>query len=92
MAHLNGLVGVIGMNFYPTKPHPPISQWNQKMYLAPFGTQMKAMDSTAISFLDLEMWLDQSVRCNHTFIVFDVGHEVEGDWKFPGPSLVNTIC
>jgi len=69
--------------------HDPQPGNNEKMYLAPFGTQMKAMDSTAISFLDLEMWLDQSVRCNHTFIIFDVGHEVEGDWKFPGPNLVN---
>ena len=69
--------------------HDPQPGNNEIMYLAPFGTQMKAMDSTAISFLDLEMWLDQSVRCNHTFIVFDVGHEVEGDWKFPGPNLVN---
>ncbi len=69
--------------------HDPQPGNNEKMYLAPFGTQMKAMDSTAVSFLDLQMWLDQSVRCNHAFIIFDVGHEVEGDWKFPGPSLVN---
>jgi hypothetical protein len=69
--------------------HDPQPGNNDKMYLAPFGTQMRAMDSTAVSFLDLEMWLDQSIRCNHTFLIFDVGHEVEGDWKFPGPSLVN---
>jgi uncharacterized caspase-like protein len=69
--------------------HDPQPGKNEKMYLAPFGTQMRAMDSTALSFLDLETWLNQSVRCNHTFVIFDVGHEVEGDWKFPGPSLVN---
>jgi uncharacterized caspase-like protein len=69
--------------------HDPQPGSNDKMYLAPFGTQMKAMDSTAISFSDLDMWLDQSIHCNHTFIIFDVGHEVEGDWKYPGPNLVN---
>jgi hypothetical protein len=30
---LNGLVAVIGMDFYPTRPHRPFSQWNQAMYL-----------------------------------------------------------
>jgi hypothetical protein len=69
--------------------HDPQPGNNEKMYLAPYGTQMKAMGSTAVSFLDLEMWLNQSIRSNHTFVIFDVGHEVEGDWKFPGPSLVN---
>jgi len=69
--------------------HDPQPGSNEKMYLALFGTQMKAMDSTAVSFADLAMWLDQSVRCNHTFVIFDVGHEVQGDWRFPGPSLVN---
>jgi hypothetical protein len=69
--------------------HDPRPGKNEKMYLAPFGTQMNAMDATAVSFLDLEMWLDRSIRSNHTFVIFDVGHEVEGDWKFPGPSLVN---
>ncbi len=69
--------------------HDPRPGNNEKLYLAPFGTQMNAMESTAISFADLQTWLDQSVRCNHTFVIFDVGHEVAGDWKFPGPSLVN---
>jgi Caspase domain len=69
--------------------HDPQPGNNEKMYLASYGTQMKAMDGTAVSFLDLEMWLNQSIRSNHTFVIFDVGHEVEGDWKFPGPSLVN---
>jgi hypothetical protein len=32
--------------------HDPQPGNNEKMYLAPFGTQMKAMDSTAISFLE----------------------------------------
>ena len=69
--------------------HDPQPGNNEKMYLAAFGTQMKAMDATAVNFTDLEMWLDQSIHCNHAFVIFDVGHEVEGDWKFPGPSLVN---
>src|SRR5439155_43481 len=60
-----------------------------RMYLAPFGTQLAQIDSTALSFEDVELLLSKAIRCNHTFLLFDVGHRVEGDWKFPGASLVN---
>src|SRR5438874_6672074 len=60
------------------------------MYLATYGTQLSQIDSTAITFDDLEMWLNRYVRCNHTFLIFDVAHEVQGTyWKFSGRNLVN---
>lgn len=69
--------------------HDPRPGRGDRVYLALFGTQLTQIDSTALSFEDVEMLLSKSVRCNHTFVLFDVGHKVEGDWKFPGASLVN---
>jgi len=69
--------------------HDPHPGRGERIYLAPFGTQLAQIDSTALSFEDVELLLGKSVRCNHTFILFDVGHKVEGDWKFPGRNMVN---
>jgi hypothetical protein len=70
--------------------HDPRPGKSDKMYLAPYGTQLSQIDSTAITFDDLEMWLSRYVKCNHTFLIFDVAHEVQGDyWKFSGRNLVN---
>jgi uncharacterized caspase-like protein len=69
--------------------HDPRPGKNDKMYLASYGTQLAQIDVTAPSFEDLSLWLDRSVHSNHTFLIFDVGHPVEGEWKFPGTSLVN---
>jgi hypothetical protein len=70
--------------------HDPRPGKSDRMYLAPYGTQLSQIDSTAITFDDLEMWLSRYVKCNHTFLIFDVAHEVQGDyWKFSGRNLVN---
>jgi hypothetical protein len=69
--------------------HDPHPGRGERIYLAPYGTQLAQIDSTALSFEDVEMLLGKAVRCNHTFILFDVGHKVEGDWKFPGRNMVN---
>jgi hypothetical protein len=69
--------------------HDPRPGHAEKLYLAPFGAQLSQIDSTALSFDDFEMLLSRAVRCNHTFLIFDVGHSVDGDWKFAGRNLIN---
>jgi hypothetical protein len=69
--------------------HDPRSGRSDKLYLAPFGTQLSQIESTGLSFEDFEMVLNRSVRANNSFLVFDTGYEVSGDWKFPGRTLVN---
>jgi hypothetical protein len=69
--------------------HDPRPGKGDRLYLAPFGTRLSQIDATTLSLDDLEMLLSKSVRSNHTFLIFDVGHHIEGDWKFPGRSLVN---
>ncbi|MBV9506120.1 MAG: caspase family protein [Acidobacteriia bacterium] len=69
--------------------HDPRPGNNDKLYLAPYGTQLAQIDSTALSFEDMELLLGRSIRSNHTFLIFDVGHQVSGGWKFPGRNVIN---
>jgi len=61
----------------------------ENLYLAPYGAQATQMRSTAIDFPELEKLLNESVRCNNTLMVFDVGHPLAGDYRIAGKSLVN---
>ncbi len=70
--------------------HDPRPNRGDKLYLALYGTQIETIDSTALPFADLEILLNRSVRSNQSFLVFDVGHELNDDWKFrAGLSMVN---
>ncbi len=70
--------------------HDPRPNKADRMYLAVNGTQLETLDSTALSFSDLEMYLNRSVRTNNCFLLFDVGHELSEEWRFrAGRSLVN---
>ncbi len=70
--------------------HDPRPNRGDKLYLALHGTQLAVMDSTALPFSDLEFLLNRSVRTNQCFLIFDVGHELTGDWRFQaGHNLVN---
>jgi uncharacterized caspase-like protein len=70
--------------------HDPRPNRGDKLYFALNGTQLSTMDSTALPFSDLELLLNRSVRTNQCFLIFDVGHELNDDWKFrAGRNLVN---
>jgi Caspase domain len=70
--------------------HDPRPGKSDRIYLAPHGTQLSQVEATALTFDDLEMWLSRYVKCNQTFLIFDVAHEVTGNyWKFSGPNLVS---
>ena len=60
-----------------------------KLYLAAYGTQVQAIDSTALEFSDLKDLLDKSVHSNQTFLIFDAGHKLNPDLQFPGKNLIN---
>ncbi len=70
--------------------HDPRPNRVDQLFLTLHGTQMPLMDSTALSFPDLEMLLNRSVRTSNCFLVFDVGHELNDEWRFrAGRNLVN---
>ncbi|MBI1786851.1 MAG: caspase family protein [Acidobacteria bacterium] len=69
--------------------HDPRPGKSEKLFLACFGTRLSMLDSTAVSFTDLEMLLNRAIRSNQTLLVFDVGHELNAPWKYPGKSMVN---
>jgi hypothetical protein len=70
--------------------HDPRPNRNDKLYLALYGTQVETIDATALQFSELEILLNRSVRTNQSFLVFDVGHQLNDDWKFrAGLSMVN---
>jgi hypothetical protein len=70
--------------------HDPRPNRGDKLYLALYGTQVETIDSTALQFSELEILLNRSVRTNQSFLVFDVGHQLNDDWKFrAGLSMVN---
>jgi|GEM_PF-2961021 len=69
--------------------HDPRSGKNSDLYLAVHGTSLNQLESTALSFSDIEMTMNRYVRCNQSFLIFDVGHELTGDWRFPGRNVVN---
>lgn len=60
-----------------------------KLYLGAYGTQTRAISSTALEFSELETMLNRSVRCKNAFLVFDVGHELDPELQFPGKNLIN---
>lgn len=70
--------------------HDPRLNRGDKLYLALHGTQMPTIESTALAFSDLELLLNRSVRTNQLFMIFDVGHQITGDWRFrSGRNLIN---
>ena len=70
--------------------HDPRPNRGDRLFLALNGTQVGLMDSTALSFSDLELLLNRSVRTNQCFLIFDVGHALDDDWRFrAGRNLVN---
>jgi hypothetical protein len=70
--------------------HDPRPNREGMLYLALYGTQIATIDSTALPLSDLEILLNRSVRTDQCFLVFDVGHELNEEWRFrAGLSLVN---
>ncbi len=70
--------------------HDPRPGRGDKLYLALNGTQIAQIESTALNFSDLELYLNRSVRTNQCFLIFDIGHKLPQDWQFlGGKSLVN---
>jgi hypothetical protein len=60
-----------------------------QLYLATYGTQMDSIDTTALPLGDLETLVDSRVRCNNVLLLFDVGHKLDSEYKFPSKNLVN---
>ncbi len=70
--------------------HDPRPNRAEQLYLALNGTQIAQLDSTAMSFTDLEMLLNRSVRTNQCVLIFDLGHPLDEEWRFSlGKNLVN---
>lgn len=69
--------------------HDPRPGRAETLYLAAHGTRVEQLESTALAFEELDRLLNRSLRSNNAFLVFDVGHELPAEWKFPGRSLVN---
>ncbi len=70
--------------------HDPRPNRGDRLYLALHGTQMGTLDNTALSFSDLELILNRSVRTRQCFLIFDVGHPLNDEWRFrDGRNLVN---
>jgi caspase domain-containing protein len=69
--------------------HDPRPGRSDRLYLAPYGTLLSEIDATAMRFSDLEMSVSRSIRSNHAFLIFDVGHELGDEWRLPGRSMVN---
>ncbi len=67
--------------------HDPMAP--DKLYLAPHGTQMKQTDLSAIALEDLAGRMLKSVRSKNTILIFDVGHRMDGEFRFPGKNLIN---
>lgn len=67
--------------------HDPFKPEN--LYLAAYGSQMKALNSTAIDYETLEMLVSRNVRCNNSIFVFDAGHEVSGLPAQTGKNMIN---
>jgi len=61
----------------------------ENLYVAAHGTQMDRLSTTAVAFADLEKLAGQSIRCNNTFLVFDVGHKLEDEHRIAGKNLIN---
>jgi Caspase domain len=71
--------------------HDPRPNRGDHLYFALSGTQIVTLDSTALALDDLELFLSRSVRTDQAFLVFDVGHELNDEWRFrAGQNLVNT--
>ena len=61
----------------------------EKLYVAAHGTQLKALDTTAIEFEQLEMLVDRNVRCNNSVFLFDVSHEMPGTSSPSNRNMIN---
>lgn len=70
--------------------HDPRPNHGERLYLALSGTQIATLDSTALALEDLELFLSRSIRTDQAFLIFDVGHELNAQWRLhAAENLVN---
>lgn len=68
--------------------HDPRVGKGDRLYLALHGTNLSQIDSTGLSFMDLEMMMNRSIRSNQSFLIFDAGHPLKG-WDVQHQNLAN---
>jgi hypothetical protein len=71
--------------------HDPRPGRSDRMYLAWHGTRLDQLDSSAMSFSDIEILLNRSIRTNNCFLIFDVAHQLDSEWSFDGGKHVNLV-
>jgi hypothetical protein len=70
--------------------YDPRAASTDKIFFAPYGTQMGQIERTGLAFDEMLTLLGPSVRSNHTFLIFDVGHRQQSaDVRLPDRNLVN---
>jgi len=67
--------------------HDPLHP--EKLYLAAYDTQIDSIDTTALGLDDLESLMDMRVRANNVLLLFDAGHKLDSEYKFPSKNLIN---
>jgi hypothetical protein len=71
--------------------HDPRPGRSDRMYLAWYGTRVEQLDSSAMSFSDMEILLNRSIRTNQCFLIFDISHPIDSEWSFEAGKHLNLV-